>query len=94
MRRGKAALPIERKFWKKGISFLIYKGVWNVLEYQNGSRDVNRNDHVDSDDLTNHYPIIDSLKRAKEISLISESGLAPLRKRYKYGFDWLILAEH
>lgn len=65
-----------RTITKDGEPWFVGKDVATVLQYANTSKAIN--DHVDSDDLTNRYPIIDSMGRTQEVSLINESGLYSL----------------
>lgn len=58
-----------------GECWLVGKDVTNILEYQNGSRDIAR--HVDEDDRMK-YPIIDNLGRKQESWIVNESGLYSL----------------
>ena len=58
-----------------GECWLVGKDVTNILEYQNGSRDIAR--HVDEDDRMK-YPIIDNLGRKQESWIVNESGFYSL----------------
>lgn len=50
--------------------------VCKALEYTNGRKAVA--DHVDTDDVTNRYPILDNLGRTQHPTFINESGLYAL----------------
>ena len=61
---------------EKGETFFVGKDVAKAL----GSKNVNKAlaDHVDMDDLTKRYPIVDSLGRKQKAIFINESGLYSL----------------
>jgi prophage antirepressor-like protein len=61
---------------KDGAPWWIARDVCEVLGYKNSSKAID--DHVDDDDLTNRYPIIDGMGRKQEAVIINESGLYSL----------------
>ena len=60
----------------EGLPWFVGKDIADVLGYTNSSKALK--DHVDTDDLTNRYPIADSMGRTQEVTLINESGLYSL----------------
>ena len=56
--------------------WFVGRDVAEALGYLNTNKAIS--DHVDKDDLTNCYPIIDSLGRTQEVIIINESGLYSL----------------
>lgn len=77
------AIEIEGQPWFVG------KDVADALGYSNSRKALG--DHVDGDDVTNRYPIIDAMGREQFVVLINESGLyslilsskLPTAKRFK-----------
>jgi prophage antirepressor-like protein len=78
------AIEIEGEPW------LVGKDVAEKLGYTNTNKAIL--DHVDGDDLTIRYPILDSLGRKQEVTIINESGLyslilgskLPTAKKFKH----------
>lgn len=72
-----------------GTPWFVGRDVAATLGYSNTRKALK--DHVDTDDVTNRYPIVDSLGRSQEATLINESGLyslilsskLPSAKRFK-----------
>ena len=61
---------------EKGETFFVGKDVAMALGYKNVNKALA--DHVDMDDLTKRYPIVDSLGRKQTAIFINESGLYSL----------------
>ena len=61
---------------EQGETFFVGKDVVQALGYKNISKALA--DHVAADDVTKSYPIVDSLGRRQEVSIINESGLYAL----------------
>lgn len=61
---------------EKGETFFVGKDVAKALEYKNENKALA--DHVEEDDLTKRYPIVDNLGRRQKAILINESGLYAL----------------
>ncbi len=56
--------------------WFVGKDVAEALGYSNPHKAMS--DHVDEDDLTKRYPIIDALDRKQNVIIINESGLYSL----------------
>ena len=61
---------------EKGETFFVGKDVAQALGYKNVNKALA--DHVDKDDLTKRYPIVDSMGRKQLAIFINESGLYSL----------------
>ena len=61
---------------EKGETFFVGKDVAQALGYKNANKALA--DHVDEDDLTKRYPIVDSMGRKQMAVVINESGLYAL----------------
>jgi prophage antirepressor-like protein len=61
---------------ERGETFFVGKDVAKALGYKNVNKALA--DHVEEDDLTKRYPIVDNLGRRQKAILINESGLYAL----------------
>ena len=61
---------------KDGVPWFVGKDLAGILGYANSYKAIK--DHVDNDDLTNRYPIVDTLGREQKATIINESGFYSL----------------